>query len=285
MNDKIKSNLKLIFNPMINYFGEWEMLPGLKEISKVDNGKNAFKEFLERYYYSPLNVIFKDDELARSFKYAICSTSRDGARALYFSKRAFLRNVISNIDDVLEGNGDNAYAYIKKAIRSRKDIYRDVVKEGENSPYYKEIMDEYIMSDLDMPFIDYLEICKRKYTKLLSGYNAVLELFDKPIDTDKFMDCFDANQLYLFTTYSLLNYSKKHYEAYGKLDYNIVVIDTYKSMVEEIREKDSFYNSHLLLKDNIVYTIDDLFRDYEALLDVTDAKKIENSNNDVTDKK
>lgn len=272
MEDKIKNNLKLIFNPLINYYGEWEMLPGLKEISKVNNNKNAFKEFLERYYYSPLKVIFKEDELARSFKYAICSTSHDGARALYFSKKAFLRNVISNIDEVLQSNGENAFSFIKKSIRNRKDVYRDVLKEEENSPYYKEIMDEYIMSDLDMTFQEYLEICKRKYTKLLSGYNAVLELFDKPIDTDKFMECFDANQLYLFTAYSLLNYSKKHYEAYGKMDYNIVVIDTYKEMVDEIRKKDSFYNSHLILKDNIVYTIDDLFRDYDTLMDTVDKK-------------
>lgn len=273
MNDKIKSNLKLIFNPLINYYGEWELLPGLKEISKVNNGKNAFKEFLERYYYMPLTVIFKEEELARSFKYAICSDSRDGARTLYFSKKAFLRNVISNIDEVLQSNGENAYSFIKKSIRNRKDVYREVIQKGEESEYYKEIMDEYIMSDLDMEFSEYLEICKKKYTKLLSGYNAVLELFDKPIDTDKLIECFDPNQLYLFTAYSLLNHSKKHYEAYGKMDYNIVVIDTYKELVEEIRKKDSFYNSHLILKDNIVYTIDDLFRDYEILLNLVEKNR------------
>lgn len=272
MDEKIKESLKLIFNPLINYYGEWEMLPGLKEISMVKNGKNAFKEFLERYYYMPISVIFKEEELARSFKYAICSTSRLGARALYFSKRAFLRNVISNVDEVIESNGENAYSFIKKAIRNRKDIYRSVVKVGEESPYYKEIMDEYIMSDLDMEFTDYLEVCKRKYTKLLTGYNAVLELFDKPINTDKFMECFDPNQLYLFTTYSLLKHSKKHYEAYGKLDYNIVVIDNYKEIVEKIRKKDAFYNSHLILKNNIVYTIDDLFRDYDELLSLVNEK-------------
>lgn len=273
MNDKIEKNLKLIFNPCLMYYGEWELLPGLKEISREHNGKNAFKEFLERYYYMPLKVIFKEDDLARSFKYAICSTSKDGARSLFFSKRAFLRNVISNIDEVLASNGEDAYVMLKKAIRNRKDIYRSVAKEGSYSEYYKEIMDEYIMSELDMTFEEYLEICKKKYTKLLSGYNAVLEMFDKPIDTDKFLSCFDLNQLYLFTAYSLLVYIKKQYELYGKVDYNAVVIDNYRKLVEEIREKDSFYNSHLLLINNIVYTIDDLFRDYDLLMKEVDKKK------------
>ena len=116
MNEEIITNLKLVYKPLIMYYGEWELLPRLEEISLTDKkGKNLFSEFLERYYYTPLNVIFKDEELSRSFKYAICSRLGSNGRSLFFSKRAFLRNVIANADEIVENSGDEVYQEIKKA--------------------------------------------------------------------------------------------------------------------------------------------------------------------------
>ena len=212
----------------------------------------------------PLKVVFKDEELVYGFKWAVCSRLGDSGRTLYFSKRAFLRNIISNADDVVESGGDKTYKEIKKAIRERKDIYRDVEANGESSDYYKEINKEYKKSGLDLSFEDYIKLCKRKYTKLLTGYNAVLDLFDKSINVDSFIKCFDINKLYLFTAYSLLKYSEEHFERYGNLDYNSTVIDSYRTLVNSIREKDSFYNSHIVIG-NEVYTIDDLFKEYDEL--------------------
>lgn len=266
MNDNIVPSLKLIYKPLIMYYGEWELLDGLEKLALEKNGKNLFNEFLERYYYMPLKVVFKDDQLARSFKYAICSKLGDSGRALYFSKMAFLRNVIANADEVVSAGGDEVYKDIKKAIRIRKDIYRDVCNNGEASTYYNEVKNEYLMCELEITFEEFILLCKKKYTKLLTGYNAVLDLFDKSINVDKFISCFDVDKLYLFTAYSLLKHSEKHYETYGKLDYNIVVIDTYRELVEDLRKKDNFYNSHIMIDDNIVYTIDDLFKEYDELI-------------------
>ena len=241
MNDNIVPSHKLIYKPLIMYYGEWELLDGLEDLALEKNGKNMFKAFLERYYYMPLKVIFKDEDLARSFKYAICSRLGDSGRTLYFSKVAFLRNVIANADAIVTKEGDTVYKEIKKAIRERKDIYREVENE------------------------EFVLLCKKKYTKLLTGYNAVLDLFDKTISVDKFIECFDPNQLYLFTCYSLLKHSEEFLEKYNKLDYNIVALDTYRNLVNEIREKDKMYNSHILINDE-VYTIDDLFKDYDRLV-------------------
>ena len=33
MNDEIITNLKLVYKPLIMYYGEWELLPRLEEIS------------------------------------------------------------------------------------------------------------------------------------------------------------------------------------------------------------------------------------------------------------
>lgn len=270
MNKDILPSLKLIYKPLVMYYGEWELLDGLESVAKVENGKNLFTEFLNRYYYMPLKVVFKNDDLVYSFKWAISSRLGPAGRGLFFSKRAFLRNIIANANDVVLYGGDNAYKEIKKAIRDRKDVYRDVDSLREESPYYKEIVKEYKNSGLEISLDEYIKLCKKKYTKLLTGYNAVLDLFDKSINVDNFIKCFDIDKLYLFTAYSLLKNSEDHYEKYGNLDYNISFLDSYRGLVNKIREDDSLYNSTIVLGD-VVYTIDDLFKEYDELL--ANAKK------------
>ena len=269
MKENIVPSLKLLFKPLIMYYGEWELNDNLINISKIEKDKNLFNEYLNRYYYMPLKVIFKDDELVRSFKYGICSRLTESGRTLFFSKKAFLRTVISNVDDIVLNNGEDAYKDIKKAIRIKKDIYRDVDNNGKDSVYYEDIKNEYLSCELDISLEEFISLCKKKYTRLLNGYNAVLELLNKPIDLDKFIKCFDPDQLYLFTCYSLLQNSKKYYELYGKADYNIVCIDSYKQLVIDTRKDDSFYNSHITFadeKDTTIYTIDDLFKEYEDFM-------------------
>jgi len=266
VNDVIINNLKLIYKPLIMYYGEWNLLPGLEEIAKVEKGKNLFNEYLNRYYYMPLNVIFKDEELVISFKWAICSKLGESGRTLFFSKKVFLSNLIYNIEEYMDSKGDENYKEIKKILRDRKNVYRDVYNNGEESPYYQEIVGEYLVSSTELDFDVYVKLCKKKYTRLLTGYNAVMDLFDKSINVDKFIKCFDSDKLYLFTCYSLLKSSENIYEKYGKLDYNINALDTYRDIVKEMRKKDSFYNSHLLIDENTIYTIDDLFKEYDELL-------------------
>lgn len=271
MNDKIVPSLKLVYKPLIMYYGEWELLSGLEDLSVEKKGKKLYDEFLNRYFYMPLSVIFKDEELAKSFKCAVCSRLGAGGRTLYFSKKAFLRNVISNADEVVASMGDDVYKDLKRAIRIRKDMYRDVINNGEDSPYYNEVKREYLNCELDITFEEFILLCKKKFTKLLSGYNAVIDLLDKSLDVDKFIKCFEADKLYLFTAYSLLENSKKYYDSFGRLDYNIVVLDTYRTLVDDLRKNDPFYNSYIVIND-IVYTIDDLFKDYDNLLERVNEK-------------
>lgn len=269
MKENIVPSLKLLFKPLIMYYGEWDFNDNLVNISKVEKEKNLFQEYINRYYYMPLKVIFKDEDLVRSFKCGICSRLTESGRTLFFSKKAFLRTVISNVDEIILNNGEEAYKDIKKAIRIKKDIYRDVDNNGSNSDYYEDVKNEYLACELDISLEEFISLCKKKYTRLLNGYNAVLELLNKPLDLDKFISCFDPDQLYLFTCYSLLQNSKKYYELYGKADYNVVCIDSYKQLVVDTRKVDSFYNSHITFvdgKETTIYTIDDLFKEYEDFM-------------------
>ena len=270
MNDNmIVASLKLVYKPLITYNGEWKLIDGLKDISLEKRNKNLYDEFLNRYYYMPLSVILKDEELANSFGVDIISKESIMERNLYFSKNTFLKNIVPDIDELVLNNGDIIYKEIKQAIRKQKDMYRDVFKNGEESIYYENIKNEYIMCELDVSLEEFVLLCKKKYTRLLSGYNAILDFFDKPINLDKFIKCFDVNKLYLLTAYSLLKNSEKHFDSYGKIDYNVVVLDTYKKLVDDFRKEDSFYNSYIMLDDNIVYTIDDLFKEYNVFLEKT----------------
>lgn len=264
MNNDIVASLKMIYKPLIMYYGEWDLLPGLKDIALEKRKKNLYEEFIDKYYYKPLMVIFKDEDIVNSFKYAICSRIGPKGRELFFSKKVFLSNLIPNVDEVY-GNGDNVFQNVKKALRIRKDKFRDVDNYGVESKYYKELKKEFKRYDTDMTFEKFISFCRKKYTRLITGYNAVLDLFDKPINIEKFILCFDLDKLYLHTAYSVLKHSKNQYESYGRVDYIISIVDAYKLFVKEVRYELSFYNTYILVN-NIVYTIDDLFKEYDLFM-------------------
>ena len=268
MDEMLVPSLKLLYKPLEMYYGEWEIKYPLHDIAIIKNGKNMYDEFLNRYYYMPLNVIFHDDKIVHIFDVKICSRIGEKGRSLFFSKRAFLRNLVTNIDELIDANGEGAYKAIKKAIRIKKDIYRDVYNEMENSKYYDYVMGEYLKYQSEDTFEEFVKTCKKQYTRLLNGYNAVMDLFNKPIALDKFINSFDVDKLYLCTCDSILRNNIDYYNKYGKLSYNLKFLDTYKDMVNKIRKKDSFYNISIdkVEKDKIVvYTVDDLFRDLKEV--------------------
>ena len=151
MNNNIVANLKMIYKPLIMYYGEWDFLPGLKHIALEKRKKNLYVDFIDKYYYKPLMVIFKDEEIVKSFRYAICSRIGSRGRELYFSKRVFLSNLVPNIEE-LYGNGDNIFQDIKKSLRIRKDKFRDVDNYGSEYKYYKELKKENKLYNTDMNY-------------------------------------------------------------------------------------------------------------------------------------
>lgn len=268
MDISMEINLKFILRPVIVYYGEWNLANNLESIAKIEKEKNKYVEFLNRYYYTPLNVIFKNDDMVRSFSCVICSKLETKGRALYFSKKEFLRSIIPNIDDVVDCNGDKAYKDIKKAIRLKKDMYRAVSKLQEDSEYYEDVKNEYNVCGNGLTFDEFVKMCKTKYTRLLNGYNTFLNLFDKPINVDRFVDCFNLDQLYLSVVSSLLKYNEGLFKRYNKVECNYKAIEDYVQTVNKIREKDNFYNSFIETSVNgekKIYTVDDLISDYEKL--------------------
>ncbi len=268
MDELLLTNLKLIYKPIVTYYGEWSLGTDLESIAIIKRGKNLYKEFLDRYYYMPLNVIFNNDKIVDNFEVSICSKFGPKGRSLFFSKRSFLRNIVTNIDDLIDASGEEAYKAIKKAIRIKKDVYRDVYNNGEDSKYYNQVMNEYLKFSNEDSFEEFVKICKKQYTRLLNGYNSVMDLFDKPINIDKFISCFDLNKLYLYTCYIILDHNINYYNKYNNLDFTITFVDNYRKVINDIREKDAFYNSSINVikeKEQIVYTVDDLFKDLRDL--------------------
>lgn len=270
MND-IEKELKNLFYPEIPYEGTWTLGEIIKDISSKDSfGNDLYEKFLDRYYYKPLESILKDKEIVKTFHLGYCSYLKDGQRNLYFSKREFLKNIISNIDELIESETSKNLPKLKKALRDKKDTYRDCAKQGSESPFYNEIEKEYRAKKLDIPFPEYVALCQKKYTKILSGYNAILAFFDRPINIFNFISCFDSNQLYLYTCYSILKNCQVEYELYGRISTNENFIATYQNIVEKVRKKEPFYNTFITFNEDDktrIYTPDDLIKDYTKLLD------------------
>ena len=89
MNENIVSNIKDISSPKELYYGEWVLDgSGLKEISNFKKEKNLYAEFLNRYYYLPLSVVFKDEHLVKGFSASIVSKLVNGKRKMYFFEKS-----------------------------------------------------------------------------------------------------------------------------------------------------------------------------------------------------
>ena len=268
MSDSARVSLKKLFNPSVEYYGEWELGKHLDTIALIGE-KTKLDTFIERYYTTPLAAILKDEELAKSFKWGVCSREVNGKRTLFFSKIEFVRNITESIDNILYVNGEQAYADVKKALRIKKDMYRDVSLKGNESEYYKTVKKAYSPFKKRMTFDQYVNLYKKKYTRILSGYNVILEFLNKPIDVDKFIDCFNVDQLYLFAVHSILEANKNYYKIFGKVNYDLFCLEDYRQFVAAQKKTNKFYNSCIIVDGkgrDVVYTIDDLFKDYDKLL-------------------
>jgi len=255
MNEELKRALYESLKNKENEELNWQYLPKLGEIAIESKNKNKYQEFIERYYLTPLNVVFKNDEMINRFKYAIVFNDGPQGKTLYFSRKSFLKNIITNIGDLEKEYGKDVYKAIKKPLREKKDIYRDVYKNDSKSKYYKEVLNEYNTVKRNVTFKEYVTLCRQKYTRLLNGYNTVMEFFNKPIDIHKFIDCFSVDQLYLFTCKSIVESNKKSFR-------DSKTIEKYIDFIKDIRNKDHAYNCHINYK-NQSYTIDDLIKEIE----------------------
>lgn len=227
---------------------KWRYPDTLKTISVLTNEKSAFDEFALRFYYTPLRVILKNDDMVDKFK---CGVEYDPLVGLTFSKRVFLKNLVANVDELLELDEAKAYKEIKKAIRIKKDIYRDVYANGKNSSYYDSILKEFGTIRKKVKFEEYVRLCRQKYTRILNGYVALLEFLSKPIDVTKFINCFNVDQLYLLTCKSILSCTKEKDNA---------VITNYLELVKDIRKDKRTYNAYITVRGN-KYSINDLRND------------------------
>ena len=226
---------------------KWSYIDSLKSMANINNGKNDYQEFLDRYYYTPLRVILKNDDMVDKFRCGIEYNPRVG---LTFSKRAFLKNLVANIDELLSYDEEKAFKEIKRAIRIKKDIYRDVYTNGKKSEFYDFVYNEFGTVKKKVKFDEYVKLCRQKYTRLLNGFVPLLDFLSKPIDVNKFISCFNVDQLYLLSCKSILNSTNNKN--------NKVIID-YVDLVNNIKEEKG-YNVHITLRGN-KYSISDLLKE------------------------
>lgn len=224
---------------------KWSYPDTLKTMSILNKEKSMFDEFAERYYYTSLRVILKNDDMVDKFKCGIEYVPNVG---LTFSKKTFLKTLVANVDELLALDENKAYKEIKKAIRVKKDMYRDVYTNGKKSSYYDNVLKEFGTVKKKIKFDEYVKVCRQKYTRILSGFVPLLDFLSKPIDVNKFISCFNADQLYLLTCKSIFNSTK---------DKENPVIMNYLELVKDIRKEKRTYNAYIMVRGS-KFSINDL---------------------------
>lgn len=292
-------DIDTLFHPPLYYEGEW-LLGGdidinnpLKEYlsinAKKKNGKNMYSEYIKRNYYNHLRNILNSDNMINFFppRIALTCDNSGQTRKVLFSLPAYIYYQVTNLHFVKHLTPDyykelldccdrkKQLQEVKELTRRERAYYYDIEKKGRLSEYYENAYityENYInYYKIKMDFKEYISARINTLTKLIMGNKYCLEFFEKEINLDEFIDCFDYDKLCLIAAKSSLDTNRITEQITGKADTSLVYVGSYLEAVSKLRKERSNYNCQILIysKDKnkkCIIDIDDVKREYEAIL-------------------
>ena len=282
-----------IFNPSLFYTGEVIMgnaFPAMDVLdlnSKTKSGAKRYLEFLNKSYFSPLAKILNSDSLARSFHPVISMThTNEGTRTTKFSYQSFIMCKISGTleperytQEFLELGNDASVeelsTFLKKIQREERKKYDDVLNNGRSSKYFPVVFslyqDHIRQSGNSISFQTFVSSVHSGAHKTTIATRYLGEFFEREIDIDELIRCFDYDKLCLIAAYSIME-GCKIVEEHSNLVHNPAIFVTkYIEAVEELRTKDPKYNCSIRVYDEKTggiknYSVDQVIEEHRALL-------------------
>lgn len=282
-----------IFNPSMFYTGEVIMgnaFPGLDVLSlnaKTKSGESRYLDFLEKSYFYPLSKLLNSNSLAHSFNPVISMTHTDeGTRTTKFSYQSFIMCKISGTleperytQEYLELGSDASLeelsTFLKKIQREERKKYDDVINNGKASQYFPSVFKLYQehvrQSGPGLTFAAFVSGMHSGAHKTTIATRYLGEFFDREIDVEALVRCFDYDKFCLIAAYSIME-GCKIVEEHSNLVHNPAIFVTkYIEAVDLLRTKDPKYNCSIRVYDDKTgkvknYTVDEVIEEHRALL-------------------
>lgn len=226
-------DIDILFHPHMFYDSDWflngeESITGQRKKYLLLNSKKhksitLYEQYLDKYYYKPLNNILNSKQLAYSFEPEIVLTvSDDGQkRVTQFCIMTYLMQMITSLNlvedavehfiDEINENMDKA-AQISKAkefMRLENRCYNDILNNGRKSTYYNKALDIYKLYSehykWNLSFEEFVKTQIYNLQKLMVGSRYYLETFNKEINLEDLVNCFDYDTFCLLAAVSALD--------------------------------------------------------------------------------
>ena len=210
--DLIENN-GFLFNPLITYSGSFFLRTGSlanntfynanQDVfvlnSKVQDGKNMYQEFVDKYFVVHFNDVIRG--IKRAITPVLMSEmNEDGiGRSVRFSYTPTLLFLLEDRNLMLEApeNESELALYVKDHVKKRRDKMIDVLRNWEKSPYFREMQDRYEGSGYKLTY-EFLEKQKDYFTKMIFTLKDLSKTVStNNFDKDKFVECFDKDKMIL----------------------------------------------------------------------------------------
>lgn len=256
--------------------------------AKKENGKNLYMEFLKKIYFEPLSDLCQITRI--SFFHPDLSFGDDaktGKRELFFSVPVFARQILSTImDDVFEEfysilknfkSEEDIINFIRDKVRIDRKKYLDVKKNGMNSEHYQQVYKSYLdflgafsKQNQSIGFEEFLTKRERGESNLLIGLRLYKSIFEKKINIDALIDCFDYDKFCLTMAKTnlaeCLNIERQTGQVYNIAHY----LQLYSIAIGEMKKINPNYQCVIEYPDEkgklCSYSTEDLLKEYNALL-------------------
>lgn len=284
-----------VFNPIRYYDGEF-LMPFLatslncnamlSDNAIVENGKNLFDEYVKKEYLQPLANIL-ENRTGHIYPYFVINKldyeKRKSTKFYYLGyilENFYGMNVIPNEKKnkmFLLQDYDKIKTYYRNLLNEQMSKYSTLIK-NINNPRYDELknlaMEDYKVYCnkiyIKISFEDFLKLRINELKKEIKAINKLFNLFNKKIDTNKLMECFDFDTLALLSAYTSILQCETNLGIYNKVDYCLEVCQYYVQAVEQLRKNGLSNYNHSICVDKITgKTIDsnEVLRRYKKIRD------------------
>lgn len=261
-----------VFDPIPTYDGQWvfSLDENFSRNAIVDGDINLFIKFMEENYCKPLYEIFKTKRIL-DLPVKMISTPNENkqGRCLRFSKVDFFIELTAFLNQNIDRYGKDKDVHYEdimnlankipeeheitnlafsEALKTKAEKLKDVMNNEINSKYFEAAMKDYAPYKGRLDFSTYI---RNNYNLTIDFQNGLLQLgnfFDKKIDFEKFVACFDYDKFYLLMTKIVLEVCYEREKGTGYIDNCYPYLYRYKRAMDKVVEENKKYDPRIFYK-------------------------------------
>lgn len=241
----------LFVNPLLSYSGSYffqnfdcafHQYDPKKDIlwlnAKVQNGKNLYEEFVNKYFYDVLDLDIPKSLRQAFYPVIESDLSKDGkGRYLHFNYVPSLWNILEDVSLIPTIPIDEVELakYVKKHLIQKRNQMIDVIQNWEKSPYYEEVKQRFDFHNMEMTPI-LLDRQREVFTKLIFIVKGMDEsFFNQRIHPEIFFSCIDLDKFYLLASKCVFDYTLRTLQIENNYHKSLVEAFNYLQVVQDLK--------------------------------------------------